>query len=204
LFLSFKNTLQDFIVFTPNDIHKFFPKFDKKNLVNWQKKGYIKRIRNNYYCFSDIQKSEDFLFYVANAIYNPSYISLESALSFYAIIPEGVYSITSVSTLKTNEFDTDFTRFTYRNVKPNLYFGYRLLTYQNQSFKIASPEKTILDYLYLNPHIKDAADFEELRWNKLELLTINLNLLDDYMELFDSNALNQRVVYLKTYINALV
>lgn len=202
MFLAFKNTLKDFIVFTQNDIRKYFPEFDKKNLVNWQKKGYIKRIRNNYYCFSEIQKSEDFLFYVANSIYNPSYVSLESALSFYSIIPEGVYTVTSISTLKTNTFDTDFTRFTYRNVKPNLYFGYRLLNYQNQSFKIASLEKTILDYLYLNPHIKGVNDFEDLRWNKLELQKINRNLMNDYLKLFDSNALNHRVNYFKSNLYA--
>ena len=202
MFVTFKNTLKDFIVFSPNDIRKYFPEFDKKNLVYWQKKGYIKRIRNNYYCFSDTQKSEDFLFYVANSIYNPSYVSLESALSFYGIIPEGVYTITSISTLKTNTFDTDFNRFTYRNIKPNLYFGYNLKNYQNQSFKISNLEKTILDYLYLNPSIKDATDFEHMRWNKIELQKMNRNLIGDYLKLFDSNALNQRFDHFKSYLYA--
>lgn len=202
MFFTFKDTLSEFIVFTPNDIRKFFPKFDNKNLVNWQKKGYIARIRNNYYCFSDVEKSEDFLYSAANAIYNPSYVSLESALSFYGIIPEGVFTVTSISTLKTNAFDTEFNRFTYRNVKLNLFFGYRLITYQNQSFKLATLEKTILDYLYLNPHINEVNDFEALRWNRLELVNLNQNLMNNYLELFDSKALNQRVVNFKSYLYA--
>jgi len=202
LFLTLKNTLKDFIVFTPNDIRKFFPDFDNKNLVNWQQKGYIKRIRNNYYCFSDTEKSEDFLFYLANVIYHPSYVSLESALSFYGIIPEGVFTVTSISTLKTNSFQTDFTSFSYRNVKPKLYFGYRLIPIQHQTIKFATVEKTILDYLYLNPHINAVNDFEALRWNKIALSDINPLLLVDYLKLFDSKALNERFTLFKTYLDA--
>jgi predicted transcriptional regulator of viral defense system len=202
MFLKFKDTFKDFIVFTPNDIRKYFPNFDKKNLVNWQKKGYVQRIRNNYYCFPDNQKSEAFLYFVANSIYPPSYVSLESALNFYGIIPEGVYTITSITTLKTNAFDTDFTRFTFRNVKTNLYFGYRLLSYQNQHIKIASLEKTVLDYLYLNPSANEVSVFQDLRWNKEELLNINRDLFNKYLKAFDSKALNQRVVLFLNYLYA--
>lgn len=123
-------------------------------------------------------------------------------MSFYGIIPEGVYTVTSISTLKTNAFDTEFNRFIYRNVKLNLFFGYRLITYQNQSFKLATLEKTILDYLYLNPHINEVNDFEALRWNRLELVNLNQNLMNNYLELFDSKALNQRVVNFKSYLYA--
>jgi predicted transcriptional regulator of viral defense system len=202
LFLTFQHTLKEFIVFTPSDIRKFFPDFDNKNLVNWQKKGYIQRIRNNYYCFSDVERSEDLLYFVANAIYNPSYVSLESALSFYGIIPEGVFRVTSISTIKTNTFQTAFTTFSYKNVKPNLYFGYRLIPFQHQTIKLASLEKTILDYLYLNPHINEVNDFEALRWNRIELVNLNQNLMNNYLELFDSKALNKRVTLLKSYLYA--
>jgi predicted transcriptional regulator of viral defense system len=202
MFLAFKDTFKDFIVFTPNDIKKYFPDFDKKNLVNWQKKGYIQRIRNNYYCFSDNQKSEEFLYFVANSIYHPSYISLESALSYYGIIPEGVYTITSITTLKTNAFNTDFTRFTYRNVKSKLYFGYQLINYKNQRFKIASLEKAVLDYLYLNSDVDDMSLFSDLRWNKSELLNINRELFNKYLSVFDSKVLNQRAGHFLNYLYA--
>jgi predicted transcriptional regulator of viral defense system len=202
MFLTFKDRMQDFVVFTPHDIAKFFPNFDKKNLVNWQHKGYIHRIRNNYYCFSDIEKNEDFLFLVANSIYEPSYISLESALSFYQIIPEGVFTITSVTPLKTNIFNTQFSRFSYRSIKKNLFFGYQLINYKNHRFKIADKEKSILDFLHLNPKVNDIAIFEDLRWNKNILLEINQNLLSSYLKLYDSKALNHRVDLFLTYLYA--
>ena len=60
------------------------------------KKGLLVRLRQGYYTFSEYLASSDHVYFFANRIYKPSYISLHTALSFYGIIPEAVGSITSV------------------------------------------------------------------------------------------------------------
>ena len=67
------------------------------------------------------------LFMLANRIYQPSYISRESALAHYLVIPESVLGVTSVSSRKTRQFETQWGRLTYRSIKPGLMFGYRVV-----------------------------------------------------------------------------
>ena len=74
------------------------------NLVNWQRKGYVQKLRNGWYRFSDETVNEQLLYLIANKIYNPSYVSFESAFSFYGIIPEGVFSILSATSQKNSQF----------------------------------------------------------------------------------------------------
>lgn len=198
----FQQKMSIYAVFSISDIEKEFPHFDKKNLVYWQKKGYIQKIRNNYYSFSTTPKDEAFLYLASNKIYSPSYISFESALAYYNVIPEGVYTLTAVSTLKTNTFSTPLGNFTYKHLKPTLFFGYKLIRSQTQLFKMAELEKTILDYMYLNHKLTRSDDFEALRWNKEVLKQLNLNLLANYQILFNSKALNNRVTHFLTYLNA--
>src|SRR3989338_6658324 len=103
-FLEFKQNLKDFITFNLQDIRKIEPGFDLRRLSEWQRKGYIQKLRRGYYIFSDIALNEEKLFLVANRLYGPSYVSLEMALSFYGLIPEGVYALTSITTRKTEHF----------------------------------------------------------------------------------------------------
>ena len=100
-YLLLRIIFKDFIIFSLNDIRKTEPGFHRQRFFEWIKKGYIKKIIREYYCFSDTEISESILCYIANQIYYPSYISFEFALSYYNLIPEGVYSITSASTLRT-------------------------------------------------------------------------------------------------------
>lgn len=198
----FQQKMLIYSVFSVSDIAKEFPHFDKKNLVYWQKKGYIQKIRNNYYSFSTTPKDETFLYVASNKIYAPSYISFESALAYYNVIPEGVYTITAVSTLKTNIFSTPLGDFTYNHLKPILFFGYRLIKNNTHFFKIAELEKTILDYIYLKHKLTSSDDFGALRWNKEVLKQLDLKQLANYQILFNSKALNERVNQFLTYLNA--
>lgn len=203
IYLEFKDALQAFPVFSVHEVEKQFAGFDSRRLVEWQEKGYIQKLRNRYYRFTDHPVDESYLFYCANAIYGPSYVSLESALSNYGFIPEGVFQITSCSTLKTNSFETPVGNFSYRNLKPELFFGYHLQRMNNQHYTIATPEKAIIDYLYLHNKIESPAEFESLRWNASEISTrISMDKLDAYINHLGSMALTSRMNHLKTYLNA--
>jgi predicted transcriptional regulator of viral defense system len=197
-FLKFYNTFRGFTVFSTYDIEKSFPAFDRKVLVAWQNKGYLQKIRNNWYCFTDRSYRETDLFLIANKIYSPSYVSLESALSYYQFIPEGVFRITSISTIKTNHFDTPIGYFDYRNVKPALFFGYRLIRQRESPlpawYKMATPEKAVIDFLYLNPQYKDALDFEGLRFNWEEFSSkVDLEKMKNFLNYIHSTALTNRM-----------
>lgn len=194
--LEFKTHFEPFLVFSTQDIRKWDPGFDARRLVEWQNKGYIKRVVNRWYVFSQDLHKEDLLV-VSNRIYSPSYVSLEWAMSHYRLIPEGVYTITAVTSLKTRSWNTPIGSFSYRRVKPALMFGYRLITHDGITYKLAEPEKLMLDYLYLNPEMDSLEDLESLRLNVTELNGIlDKEKLETYLALFQNKALEKRVAIL--------
>ena len=201
-FLEFKKKLNGYIVFNLRDIRKIEANFDLRRLNEWQKKDYIKMIRREYYIFSDLKINEAVLFLIANKIYSPSYISLEMAFSYYNLIPEAVYGVTSVTSNKTNNFKTDLGVFGYRRLKPELMFGYKLVEYKNQSFRIAEIEKAVLDYFYLNTHLKTENDFIEMRFNSEEFKVLaNIDKLNKYLKAFNNKALEKRIKRFLNYID---
>ena len=163
---EFQKIFRPYLVFSFLDVKKYRPDFDRRRLSEWSAKGYIKKIVKGYYTFSDYNIDERFLYLMANTIYRPSYISLTSALAYYGLIPEGVYSITSISTKKTTLYKTEIVEFHYKNIKESLFFGYKLLQYRTHFVKIAEPEKAILDFFYFHKNLKDENDFYELRINE--------------------------------------
>jgi predicted transcriptional regulator of viral defense system len=201
-FQEFRLTLKDYPVFSIIEIEKLFPSFDKKNLVYWQKKNYIQKIRNSWYRFTESALNTDVLFFTSNHIYQPSYISLESALSYYGFIPEGVFKITAISTLKTQQYTTPIGVFGYQNLKNNLFFGYRIVNFGAFNYKIAEPEKAILDYFYLHSDVETEDHFYELRLNAFEInQQINLEILNNYVGHIQSKSLTKRVETFLKYIN---
>ena len=190
---EFKQQLKDFTVFSVSDIHKMEPDFHRRRLNEWQDKGYIKKLRRGYYMFADTQLNEERLFLIANRLYTPSYVSFEMALSFYGLIPEGVYSITSAASKKTEKFKTTIGEFSYRQLKPQLFFGYNLQQTGKQQYKLAEIEKAVLDYLYLNTNATKKADLEEWRFNRQEFLArADMEKFNRYLKVFNSPSLERR------------
>jgi len=201
-YIELKQKLDKFVVFSTRDIKNIEPGFYVSRLSEWQKKGYIKQIVKGYYIFSDIDVNEQVLYIIANKIYPHSYISLELALRHYNIIPEGVFTVTSVSTLRTYSFETYLGAFTYRNIKPSLMFGYTLGYYKKVPYKIASIEKTLLDYFYLSSRIKDQEDINGLRFNYYELQELlDKDKLSMYLSLYKSPSLEKKVGLLLNLVN---
>jgi len=202
-YLELKEQLRDFLVFSLDDIKKTDPTFYRQRLNEWQDKGYIKKVIKEYYIFSDLEINESVLFIIANKIYDPSYVSLEMALSYHGLIPESVYEITSVSSRKTYAFNSQLAKFSYRQIKPELMFGYQLVTYQNHNFKMAEIEKVILDYFYINPKLKTEGEFAELRINGETFREkVDMVKFKKYLAQFQNKALEKRVNQFVKYLNA--
>jgi predicted transcriptional regulator of viral defense system len=111
---------------------------------------------------------------LANAIYGPSYVSFQTALSEYGIIPDVVQSVTSATTLKrhSREYVNVFGRYLYRDV-PRSVFPYGLTDRSENGYSLfwATPEKAVCDMLYIVSPVKSIREceyllFEDLRFNE--------------------------------------
>jgi predicted transcriptional regulator of viral defense system len=202
-FIQFKDALKNFTVFSLNDIKLIDPHFHRRRLIEWQEKGYIKKVARGRYIFSDLPIDENVLFEIANRLYSPSYVSLESALSYYQIIPEAVYGITSVSTRRTYSYSTRLAKFQYQTIKPSIFLGYQIVTFNSKAFKIADMEKAVLDFFYLHPNLKSESDIISLRFNAEAFRQMfNRKKLQNYLRKFAKNALSERIsIFLELMAN---
>jgi len=124
----------------------------RNQLTRWKKQGLLVELKRGLYSLGKSERQTALSKEVAAAnIYQPSYISLETALSFYKMIPEKVKAVTCVTTKKTRIFNNDEGSFIYHNLKTSLYFGFvQKKDETGFPYFIAQPEKALLDYLYLN------------------------------------------------------
>jgi len=137
--------------------------------------GIFLKLRNNLYLVKDARVSEAF---AANKIYEPSYISLQTALSHYHIIPETVYATTSITTRTSREFNTPKGIFIYQRIKKQAFTGYSLKLIDNDKVLLAEPEKALADYLYF-------VDLKQVSLNdRLELRNIKKSTLIEFVKLF--------------------
>lgn len=120
-------------------------------------------------------------FELANKLYQPSYISFETALSFYNVIPEAIYTITSATIKRGKEFDALNSIFKYHKIKKTLFFGYRTKKIKGGTIMIAEKEKALLDYLYLLSLKKRPIN------KRIDLRKININRLIYYIKFFKKN-----------------
>jgi len=203
-FREFEARIRALPAFNLNDVRKLDPDFHRQQLNYWQNQGYIKPLAGGYYILADRSIDEMVLFMVANKIYEPSYVSLESALAYYEIIPETVFGVTSVSSRKTKQYESAWGVFNYHSIKPQYMIGYQVIENNpGNKFKIAYLEKALLDYLYLHSEIQSIADFEELRWNRTQLHDLlDHSIFNKYVKLFDKRALETRVNQFMEYLNA--
>lgn len=117
-------------------------------LARWVEKKKLTRLRRGLFLFPHAKIDEMVL---ANYIYRPSYVSLESALNYYGIIPDVPGNVTSVSPVTSKIVRTARGAFFYSKIAKHLYFGWKPVKDNNSEFRfsIAEPEKAVLDYVYI-------------------------------------------------------
>jgi len=167
-------------IFSVDDFTKLFnvsarraSNFLVRNLK--QNSNFIK-IKKGLYIFAS---NSPIKFEVANKIYQPSYISFETALSYYNIIPEAVYTITSATTKGTKDLEIQNTSYKYYKLKKELFFGYKPVTIQQKIVLMADKEKALLDYIYL-ASLKKKPILNE----RIDLSKIDKDKWDYYVKLF--------------------
>lgn len=146
-------------------------------LTRYKQAGYlISPRRSVYYLAGEVEDK----YKIANKVYAPSYISLDSALSKYDLIPETVYTITSVTTKATREFSDDQTVYRYYRIKKEAFTGY----YKEGDALIAYPEKAVVDYLYF------ASQRDRQLNDRLNLTKIDKSKIFFYANFFHNKNLN--------------
>ena len=146
------NTPVDFAV-----LKSLFP--DHKSVHNkiseLEKSGTLIRLKKGMYVVSPKESGKLVsLELIANHLYGPSYVSMESALRYYGLIPESVYTIQSMTTKHTREFKNTLGKFEFTQC-PKAYFsiGIKQETKDNTAFLIASPEKALCDLILHTPNL---------------------------------------------------
>jgi predicted transcriptional regulator of viral defense system len=141
------------------------------------KKGKYIRLKRDLYC-TDPEMSKMAL---AQSIYGPSYVSFDYALSYYGLIPEHAYNVSSATFKKRKDkrFVTDICSFYYSDVPAAAYpHSVELLRIDDVGVRIATPEKALCDKLYKLPPATGTADFEDLLFEFLRVFDDSLYELE--------------------------
>jgi predicted transcriptional regulator of viral defense system len=155
----------------PNDV--------RRQLSRWVSAGKLKQLRRGLYILSPpYQKQIPHPFLVANFLMPGSYVSLQSALAYYGLIPEYVARTLSVSTGRPAQWKDGFH---FQHLAPHLFFGYqRVDVASEQSAFVATPEKALLDLAHLTPKADSLDYLRQLRLQNLERL--NLERLHEFAQ----------------------
>lgn len=200
-YIELYNLFKNKTVFSIQEIYIIEPNFDKRRISEWKKKWYIKSVSKWRYTFSEKTLWDEDYFIIANIINQPSYISCESALYYYNLIPEWVFMTTSITSKKTIDYQTDIGKFRYNKISARLLFGFKLVNWINWKFKIAYKEKAILDFLYLKSQLKTEKDFLDLRIDSDEFFDgFDYSRRELYLKQFNKKTLTQRAQLLFTTI----
>jgi predicted transcriptional regulator of viral defense system len=147
----------------PNDV--------RRQLSRWVRSGRIRQLRRGLYTLAPpYQNAAPHPFLIANALVPGSYVTAQSALAYYSLIPEYTPRTLSVTALHTSNRDGGYQ---FQHLASHLFFGYQLVELsEGQQAFVAMPEKALLDLAHLTPHSDSPNYLVELRLQNLDRLDI--------------------------------
>ena len=162
-----------------------------KKVVWLEKNGYVIRLKRGLYVVNP-EKSGKTLSseLIANHLYAPSYISMSTALRYYGLIPEAVYTHQSMTVKHSRCFQTPIGTYDYKYIDRNAFsVGVRSVNKSNYAFLIASPEKALCDLIANSPKVnlrflKDVENYLEndIRMDMDELHKFDTTILEEYIK----------------------
>lgn len=184
----------------------FFPEYKSKynKISALEKEETLLRLKQGLYVPTS-QASGQLLSegLIANHLYGPSYVSLQYALRYYGLIPEHVYTVSSVTIKRSRVFQNSLARFEYVHTNEEAFsVGLRIeKTASGSSFLIASPEKALCDLIadisYLNLRYRNEILIwleEDIRFDMDELFRFDTSILREYAKVGKKkNMINQLI-----------
>jgi len=167
-------------IFFDYQIEKIFSD-EPRSQINVQlsrmvKRGDLIRLKRGIFVFTDTQLDEMIL---ANMLYSPSYVSLESALHVSGVIPDIAMNVTSISLTNSKKIVTKKGVFLYSKINKDLYFGFKKVksAVSELYYNIAFPEKALLDYIYIRK-------INNLEGQRVDIKELNKQRLKEYSKHF--------------------
>ncbi len=162
---------------------------DKINML--VEKGFLTPVKKGLYITGPaLNAGKPASFLIANHICGPSYVSIDSALSFYGLIPERVYETSSVTTKTSREFTTSIGVFSYTHL-PSPYYSLgvrRLSLSDGQHILLATPEKALFDKIVTTKSVILRSRIgvlnylvEDLRIDEDSLKEMNTNIMQEWL-----------------------
>ena len=178
-----------FFIFSFEDLLSFYPDEDTANLkqsvFRWKEKGWIYALKRGLY---ELTYPRDHIvpdMYVANKLYGPSYVSLETALSYFSVIPEVAMAVTSVTTKPTRTFRNKHGLFMYRTIRREAFTGYYVERQGDFEMLIAEPEKAFVDYLYFKTYRGTRIELRDERIDKTAVSRLDHKKVKKYAGLYN-------------------
>ena len=139
-------------------------------LARWVQSGRLLQLRRGLYVLAPPwRKVEPHPFLIANALQPGSYVSQQSALAFYGLIPEHVPVVTSVGPGRPETIHNPLGTFQFRHIARRLVDGYSQVDVApTQHAFVAGPEKALLDLVYLTPEGDSEEHLQSLRLQNLD------------------------------------
>lgn len=190
-------------------IASLFPKLEAGNqkVRSLETTGKVIRLKKGLYVvdpkISRVALSTEL---IANHLYAPSYVSMQTALRYYDLIPEAVYTTQSMTLKHTRSFDTPIGRFEYQMMsREAFHIGITSINKQSYAFLMATPEKALCDLIANSPkvnlrYLKDVETYleEDLRMDLEDFLNMDVNLFERYAQVGKkSNSITTLIKYLK-------
>ena len=148
------------------------PQQARLQLSHWVKDGRLIKLRRGLYTLNPREQGRSWHpFLIANLLQPGSYVSVQSALSFYGMIPEYVPVTTSVGPGRQETLRNSLGSFWFRHVPVKMLCGYSQIEVMPRQFVLmASPEKALLDLIYLTPGADCVEFLSELRLQNPEAI----------------------------------
>ena len=170
-------------------VASLFPDLEAGNqkVRNLEAAGLIIRLKKGLYVVdpkvSHIVLSTEL---IANHLYSPSYVSMQTALRYYGLIPEAVYSVQSMTLKHTRSFDTPLGHYEYQMISRKAFpIGITSINKQNYAFLMATPEKALCDLIAHSPkvnlrYLKDVEPYieEDIRMNLDDLRNMDISMFE--------------------------
>ena len=157
-------------VFTSADLQKILQtKSDTYSYVvagKLVKEGVLERVSKGYYILTSNRPSD---FEIANALYRPSYVSLDSALNYYGILVQSPQQITSVTTKRVTSIKNGGKTFSFFQITPKYFSDYQIV----DNFLIATPEKALVDMMFTVALGRASLSIEELNLQSIDKNKVN-------------------------------
>ncbi len=134
-------------------------------LWRWTNQGKLIRLKQGLYIFSQSRSKTNLNeFTISHLLYQPSYVSLESVLNNYGIIPDIPWETTAINPLTTKKFQTPLGNYSFSKIHQSLFFGYRFYAdvRTDDRYYLAEPEKALLDFIY----VRKISDLNSIRITK--------------------------------------